>query len=153
MTGKHLVSVVTVFLFLLVATVMAYSWQRTTQKPALPDPVDAPVVAVPAPVSKERTLTGLPLCLPQKNPDSPQTEECVLGFRTENGEYYALDFERMPKPLPDVSRGEVLTLAGEVTPLAVSNTSRFERYEASHLFFATSVIMAPALSSETTQLP
>lgn len=144
MTGKHIIFGLAMFLVLSVGGVTTYLLQREAEAPTLWPPVVNVPPSAPAPV----TLTGLPLCLPLKNPDSPQNDTCALGFRTDTGEYYALDFERMPKPPPDVSRGEILTLAGEIAPLENGTNSRFEQYEAVGLFMAASVISAPALSGD-----
>jgi hypothetical protein len=109
-------------------------------------PTSGPVV-VESPVapSAQVTVTGLPVCLALRNPDSPQEGRCALGLRADSGEYYALDLKRLPDPLPDVSRGEPITLMGEIVPLEVGAQNQWEPYEAASLFLAASVTQSSTL--------
>ena len=44
------------------------------------------------------SLTGIYLCLPHRDTSGPQTMECALGMQTDDGAYYALDFNSAQIP-------------------------------------------------------
>lgn len=57
------------------------------------------------------SLTGTIVCLPHKNPEGPQTTECVFGLQTENGAYYGLKDED-GEELIGIVDGDTVTVTG-----------------------------------------
>lgn len=65
---------------LLVASALTYFIGNTTKAPASSE-------------KQQVTLEGRAICLPHKNQDGPQTLECAIGFKANNGKVYALQSE------------------------------------------------------------
>jgi len=60
----------------------------------------------------QTTLAGTFVCLPHKG-DGPQTLECAYGLRTDDGRYYALQFD---PPFPaDIEMDKQVEIIGNLT--------------------------------------
>ncbi len=63
------------------------------------------------------TFTGTSLCLPHRGvkPGDPQTMECMTGFRTDSGIYYAIRYD--PRKIRrSGSDGGRIKITGKLTP-------------------------------------
>lgn len=74
------------------------------------------------------TLTGYYECLPHTDSSVPQTDECVYGMRTDDGEYYALDFSSLPEETIKLIDGERVSGTGTVTPIEMLSTDQWKKY-------------------------
>jgi hypothetical protein len=66
------------------------------------------------------TVTGEYTCLPHANTDGPQTLECALGIKSENGEYFGLDDPEM-KYITKLATGKKITVTGMFRKNAENN--------------------------------
>ena len=82
------------------------------------------------------TLTGEYVCLPHTNTSGPQTLECAFGLKTEDGSYYALDFNYFPDATPPegLLTGETYTFSGTVTPAVMLSNDFWQRYPIEGIF-------------------
>lgn len=83
-------------------------------------PVDT-VVEIPQPekpLLKEIFTGAYTFCLPKQ--DNFSSEECVEGLRTDEGEYYALDFSLMSSERPILRNDDSITVRGVVSELTGS---------------------------------
>lgn len=87
------------------------------------------------------TLTGKYICLPSKNTDLPQTMECALGLQTEDGELYALDFNQVSQTPPDLTMGQTYVVSGQITPVEMLSSSRWQRYAIVGIVTVTSPVV------------
>lgn len=68
-------------------------------------------------VSKIKSVTGLHVCLPVKNPNEPHNDICRFGIWTDEGDYFALDLTALSSPGFNFPTGTRLTVNGLVVPL------------------------------------
>lgn len=68
-------------------------------------------------VSKIKSVTGLHVCLPVKNPNEPHNDICRFGIWTDEGDYFALDLTALPSTGFNFPTGTRLTVNGLVVPL------------------------------------
>ena len=68
----------------------------------------------PSALGEEITVTGVMVCLPVKNPSGPQTMECALGMRADNGNNFALNDPGW-KYLIGVGNGTKITVVGKLS--------------------------------------
>jgi hypothetical protein len=82
------------------------------------------------------TLTGEYTCLPHTNTEGPQTLECAFGLKTEEGLYYALDFNYFPEAVPpeNLLTGESYTFTGTVTPAVMLSNDYWQKYPIEGIF-------------------
>jgi heat shock protein HslJ len=80
------------------------------------------------------TLSGTYLCLPHIG---EQNADCKYGLLTDDGKYYALDFNLVPQTsqgIPDHAR---ITAAGIVTPIEMLSTDMWRKYPLTGIFSVT----------------
>lgn len=66
----------------------------------------------------EKTFTGLYTCLPQKARGSPDTLECALGIKTDEGIYYSLDTQNITQyVIRSLSINQRIIVYGDVIPI------------------------------------
>lgn len=75
------------------------------------------------------TLTGVQTCLP-----GPQILECVIGVRTDSGEYYALDFGAISQTSIEEQIGQRFSANGLITPIENINSDRWHEYNVKGIF-------------------
>ena len=83
------------------------------------------------------SLTGEQVCLPPKSTDGLATLECARGIKTDEGEYYALDFDVSSQTPPDIQNGERFSADGVVTPIERLNTDQWQKYDIEGIFSIT----------------
>ncbi len=74
------------------------------------------------------TLEGIYLCLPHKDTEGPQTDECANGIETADGKYYALDFGLSSQTTPDLVSGKSISVSGVFTPVEMLSSSHWQIY-------------------------
>ena len=74
------------------------------------------VADVTQPKPSSLTANGSLACLPHKNtaPGQPQTEECAIGLKTDDGRYYGL--QDLPQNASTTSSTKHVTVSGDLTP-------------------------------------
>lgn len=126
---KHPIVLFTVFLVLLLIGTGLF-WYSTATAPS----------PLPSPTSFEpyrTTLTGTYLCLPHTDTSGPQTLECALGLQTDEGHYYALDFNLSSTTPPNIPTGSRVTGNGILTPIEHLSTSHWRIYPLTGIFSVT----------------
>jgi len=88
-------------------------------------PISSPKSDVPIEVS----LAGEYLCLPHRDTDGPQTLECALGLKTNEGNYYALDFDDLLRSGEiDFGTGTRIVVSGQLVPIEQISSDQWQRY-------------------------
>jgi hypothetical protein len=92
-------------------------------------------------IPERATLTGVYTCLPHRNTNGPQTLECALGIKTDNGAYYALN--AMLLSSTDVwntlQTGERIRIEGPLVPVEQLSTDIWQKYNIKGIMNVTSV--------------
>lgn len=83
------------------------------------------------------TLSGEYLCLPHVDTSGPQTLECAFGLKTDDGTYYALDFNLMSQAILDLQTGQHISASGVVTPIERLSTDHWQKYPIVGIFSVT----------------
>ncbi len=86
---------------------------------------------------KRMTLSGTYVCLPHKDTSGPQTLECALGLKADNGKYYALDFNLMSQTRPNLKTGDRITATGIMTPVENLSSDHWKVYPITGIFSIT----------------
>jgi len=81
-------------------------------------------------VPERRTVEGTYVCLPHKDTAGPQTMECAFGLETEDGIFYALDFNilRSSDIMSNLITGQRVRIEGTFVPVEHLSTSIWSRY-------------------------
>lgn len=87
--------------------------------------------------SYRATLTGEYVCLPNKDKDIPETADCASGIKTEDGEYYAIDFTLMSQEMGEIETTQQITANGLLTPVERLSSKRWQQYDVDGVFFVT----------------
>lgn len=83
------------------------------------------------------TLTGEYVCLPHRDTDGPQTDECAPGLKTDVGEYYAIDFGLLSQGMPPLATGDRISASGVITPVERLSADYWRRYPIEAIFSVT----------------
>lgn len=83
------------------------------------------------------TLVGEYVCLPHRNAEGPQTDECALGLKTDVGEYFAIDFGLMSQAQPALSVGDRISASGVITPVERLSSEYWRNYPIEAIFSVT----------------
>ena len=71
------------------------------------------------------TLTGEYVCLPPAGDEPP---ECVSALKTDQNEYFVIDFNLMSQSRPDLKEGDRFTANGLITPIENLSTNHWQQY-------------------------
>lgn len=94
-----------------------------------------PVATLP----EQRTVTGARICLPHKDTTGPQTEECALGLKGDDGSNYALDITNVPpeqSSVLDAGRAEV---TGMYVPVEILSSDHWMKYDVAGIISAQTI--------------
>jgi hypothetical protein len=83
------------------------------------------------------TLTGEYTCLKLKDSSKPQTLECIYGLKTNQGEFYALDFNSVPSGMPNLKSEERITVTGTITPIEMISADYWQKYDVKGIMSVT----------------
>ncbi len=89
----------------------------------------------------QATLTGQFECLPHKKKSGPQTLECAFGLKTDSNEYYAVDFNLMSQPYPELNAGDRFSANGVITPIEYLSTNHWHKYNVTGVFSVTDSVI------------
>ena len=81
---------------------------------------------VPAPY--RGTLTGEYVCLPPPAGNGPAASECASALKTDQDEYYVIDFNLMSQEKPELREGDRFTAGGVITPIEYLSTDHWQKY-------------------------
>lgn len=77
--------------------------------------------------SYEATFTGDTVCLPHRDTTGPQTLECAIGMKIEDGRHIALDLQFLPDA--GIDTGQHLTLHGTFTVIEALSSDHWQKYD------------------------
>ncbi len=98
----------------------------------------------------QATLTGTSICLPHRDTTGPQTKECALGLKADDGNNYALDLSRITLEAGfDMHNGERITVMGVVVPEQLLSTDQWDKYDMAGIISVSSVKLASETSSSS----
>lgn len=117
--------------------------QPAPEQPGATEATSSPATSTPpaaeqdrGPVARERTgsqegIEGEYVCLPHKDTGGPQTLECALGLKADDGRYYAVSAsgaiaESASATTPTGAR---VRLTGNVVPAPALSTTEWDRYD------------------------
>ena len=100
-------------------------------------------------VPSRASLTGEYLCLPHTNSSGPQTDECAIGMKADDGKYYALDFNLMSETPPQLSLGDRFSANGTLTPIEMLSSDHWRKYPVVGIFSVTDSVekIAPVVEA------
>jgi hypothetical protein len=97
--------------------------------------------SVPKQFASERmTLTGVYECLPHRDTSGPQTMECALGMKTDDGNHYAIDLNLLETTAPNLQTGDRFTANGLMTPIEMLSSDHWQKYDVTGIFSITDSI-------------
>jgi hypothetical protein len=76
------------------------------------------------PTPYRATLTGEYICLPPPAEGSP----CTEALKTDQAEYYVIDFNLMSQEKPELREGDRFTASGVMTPIEYLSTDHWQTY-------------------------
>jgi len=82
-------------------------------------------------------LSGEYACVPQNGKIPGENEECLLGLKTNAGEYYLIDFNLMSQTPPEMKKGDQVSANGMITPIEMLSTDHWQSYELKGIFSVT----------------
>lgn len=83
-------------------------------------------------VPEETILEGEITCLPHRDQSGPQTLECAIGLKTDDGAYYALDAGAANPP--SYNTGERIRAKGLLTRMETLSNDRWQKYDVKGIF-------------------
>lgn len=92
------------------------------------------------PTPQQAVLSGTYVCLPHRDTDGPQTEECAFGLRTDTGEYYAVNFGQSADALQQFMAGAHITAEGFVVIKEALSSAYWESYTMRGIFTITQIM-------------
>jgi hypothetical protein len=102
---------------------------------AMFNPISVPPVAIPqqtplgTPVTPGKaTLQGEYVCLPHRDTKGPQTLECALGVKAQDGNYYSLDMSAVTFPAGMINTGDAISVEGNLVPVEALSTDHWQKY-------------------------
>jgi hypothetical protein len=87
---------------------------------------DDRVMGVPE-TSYEGTFIGTPTCLPHRDTSGPQTLECAMGIRFDDGTHYALDMSGVSGDFQSYT-GRI-SVSGTVVPIEAISSDVWQKYD------------------------
>lgn len=90
------------------------------------------------------TLSGTYVCLPHIDTRGPQTDECAFGLRTDEGDYYAVNFGQSAAAMQQFQAGAHIRASGFFVAKEALNTDQWNRYTMKGIFTVTELPAASA---------
>jgi hypothetical protein len=123
---KNIIAAVVIIIIAIVGYIAVQSSQKTAM------PLD--------PTPQNVTLSGTYTCLPHLDTTGPQTEECAFGLKTDEGDYYAVNFGASASAMDQFQSGAHITAEGFVVIKEALNSNQWEKYNMKGIFTVTRVI-------------
>jgi hypothetical protein len=99
-------------------------------------PQEAPPVTGDA-TPQNMTISGVYECLPHSDTSGSQTEECAFGVRTDEGEYYAVNFGQSAGAMEQFQAGVHIVAEGFMVPKEALSDRTWEKYIMKGIFTVT----------------
>ena len=75
-------------------------------------------------------ISGEYVCLPHKNKTGPQTLECALGIKANEGNYYSLDTQSIDQDkVMSLQTGQKILVEGSFVPLVALSSDHWQIYD------------------------
>jgi hypothetical protein len=94
------------------------------------------------------TLSGTYTCLPHADTSGPQTLECAFGFKTDEGDYYAVNFGESADAMRQFQSGAHVTAEGFVVIKEALNSDHWQKYNMKGIFTITKVLDATSTPAQ-----
>lgn len=94
------------------------------------------------------TLNGEYVCLPHVDQSIPHTDECVPGIKTDEGQFFAVDFALMSQIQVEMEAGQRFSAGGVVTPIERLSTDHWRKYPVVGIFSVTDSVVTEKGSEE-----
>lgn len=92
------------------------------------------------PTPRNATISGTYTCLPHLNTRGPQTMECAFGIKTDQGDYYAVNFGQSAESMDLFQSGARVTLEGFIVIKEALSTDQWQKYNMKGIFTVTRVV-------------
>ncbi len=102
----------------------------------IPAPQTTPLEPVDA-TPQAMTISGTYVCLPHLDTTGPQTEECAFGIKTDNGDYYAINFGQSAGAMEEFQSGAYIKAEGFVVIKEALSSSQWAKYNMKGVFTVT----------------
>jgi hypothetical protein len=89
---------------------------------------------------KNVTLSGTFTCLPHLDTTGPQTMECAFGLKTDDGEYYAVNFGESADAMSQFQSGAHITAEGNIVIREALSSDHWQKYNMKGIFTVTKII-------------
>ncbi len=92
-------------------------------------------------IPEKTTLKGVYTCLPHRESKGPQTTECALGIKTDNGVYYAMDTNLIQSKniLSSLTTGDRIQIDGPIVPVEQLNSDSWQKYDIHGIISVTGI--------------
>lgn len=95
---------------------------------------------VPDATPKNVTLSGTYVCLPHADTTGPQTMECAFGIKTDEGEYYAVNFGASADAMTQFQSGAHVTAEGFIVIREALSSDHWAKYNMKGIFTVTNMV-------------
>jgi hypothetical protein len=120
-------------LFIIVSLLVIVSFGSTKQKRYIKENSDNSLNSLP----KDITLSGNYVCLPHINELKSSSTDCVFGLKTDNGEYYMVNFGAGASAMPEFQSGKHITAKGFVVIKEALSTDQWVNFNMKWIFTIT----------------
>lgn len=79
-------------------------------------------------IDRAVVITGSFSCLPPK-PEAPEQRGCVLGVKSRDGSFYALDISRIQDANTDLKAEDTIAVTGTLKPESAITSSDWSEYD------------------------
>lgn len=93
--------------------------------------------AVTTPERQRANLSGEYLCLKSSDELVASERDCVVGLKTDDGKYYALDFNLSSQTPPKFVSGDRLQASGVITSMETISSNQWQTYNLAGIFSVT----------------
>lgn len=99
-------------------------------------PAEEPRIPIDA-TPQQMTIAGTYVCLPHLDTTGPQTEECAFGIKTDNGDYYAINFGQSAGAMEEFQSGAHISAEGFVVVKEALSDAQWAKYNMKGIFTVT----------------
>lgn len=86
------------------------------------------------------TLSGTYVCLPHADTTGPQTDECKFGFKTDDGDYYAVNFGASAEAMAQFQDKAHISAEGFIVARELLSSSEWMKYTMKGVFTITRML-------------
>lgn len=99
------------------------------------------------------TLSGTYTCLPHMDTSGSQTMECAFGLRTDNGDYYAVNFGASANAAEQFQSGAHIRAEGNVVIKEALSASQWQKYNMKGIFTITNMLEVTSGTGDKADAP